>query len=189
MFKTEKCHFPFELHLSTPADTFSSSVVMTAHSTKKVQRKAFSPTEDYLLRRLVEIHGDSNWEQISHFLQGRSARACRERWKLSLSPGIVNGPWSREEDALLARRVQEIGPKWKLLSREFRGRSECNIKNRWARHLRDMLSKDPGIFGSPAAPPAPPPAAHQFDLETDAAELIAGFDLFPPPQDCFLADG
>lgn len=140
--------FSFELHLSTPIESLHTNVVMT--TTKKSQRKTFSPSEDYLLKRLVEIHGDKNWEQISKYLDGRNARACRERWRLNLSPGIVNGPWSHEEDMLLVKRVQEIGPKWKLLSKEFIGRSECNIKNRWARHLKDMINKDPKIFDEQA---------------------------------------
>ncbi|OHS97564.1 Myb-like DNA-binding domain containing protein [Tritrichomonas foetus] len=85
-------------------------------------------------------------------MDGRSARACRERWRLFLSPGLTNGPWSHAEDALLIKLFNEHGPKWKTLSTYFNGRSECNIKNRWTRHLKQMLSdstfSEPTTIGS-----------------------------------------
>ncbi|KAH0799647.1 Myb-like DNA-binding domain containing protein [Histomonas meleagridis] len=114
---------------------------MTSVSCKKNHRKAFSPSEDFLLTRLVNLHGDKNWELISMFMNGRNARSCRERWRSFLNPEIINGPWSHEEDQLLVKLVREIGPKWKRISQEFKGRSECNLKNRWMRHLRQMIEK------------------------------------------------
>ena len=109
---------------------------------KKNQRKAFSPAEDFRLTQLVQLHGQDKWETIAFFMEGRSARACRERWKLFLTPGLINGPWSHEEDKLLIQLYNEIGPKWKQISAYFNGRSECNIKNRWTRHLKQMIQDD-----------------------------------------------
>ncbi|KAH0794438.1 Myb-like DNA-binding domain containing protein [Histomonas meleagridis] len=74
-------------------------------------------------------------------MNGRNARSCRERWRSFLSPNLVNGPWSHEEDQLLEKLVKEYGQKWKRISQEFKGRSECNLKNRWMRHLRQMVQE------------------------------------------------
>lgn len=82
--------------------------------------------------------GTENWESIAKYLNGRSPRACRERWKLFLHPGITNGPWSHDEDNLLIQLFNSYGPKWKKISVFFKGRSECNIKNRWRCHLLPM---------------------------------------------------
>ena len=90
------------------------------------------------LGNLVNSLGTEHWEIIAQYLAGRSPRACRERWKLFLHPGITNGPWSHEEDNLLIQLVNNYGPKWKKISVFFKGRSECNIKNRWRCHLMQM---------------------------------------------------
>lgn len=111
---------------------------MTALVRKGTPRKSFTPAEDVLLSRLVMIHGSDNWEKVAYFMNGRNARQCRERWRTVLTPGLVNGPWSHAEDELLVRLYREHGPKWSLISKQFKGRSDSNVKNRWTRHLMLM---------------------------------------------------
>jgi hypothetical protein len=101
-------------------------------------RKAFIPAEDLLLSHLVAIHGCNKWDVIARFMNCRNARQCRERWRTVLTPGLVNGPWSRAEDLLLTQLYQEHGPRWSLIAKQFKGRSDCNVKNRWERHLKAM---------------------------------------------------
>jgi hypothetical protein len=112
---------------------------MTSTKPRGTPRKSFTPGEDYKLACLVMLHGSSQWEVIARFMSGRNARQCRERWKSVLTPGLVNGPWSHAEDELLVRLFREHGPKWSMISKYFSGRSDCNVKNRWTRHL--MLMK------------------------------------------------
>jgi hypothetical protein len=101
-------------------------------------RKSFTPQEDLLLSHLVHLHGSNKWERIAQCMESRNARQCRERWRTMLSPGLVNGPWSKDEDQLLVRLYREHGPRWSLIAKQFHGRSDCNVKNRWARHLLGM---------------------------------------------------
>lgn len=156
------------------------SDVMTSLLVKKNQRRAFSAAEDLKLIRLVQLKGQDNWDSIASYMEGRSARACRERWRFFLSPGLTNGPWSHEEDALLISLFNQLGPKWKQISTHFNGRSECNVKNRWTRHLKQMIQDEKN---SQAEKPSPTP-----DIEKEIsspAEQAEGDGLVYPLMSVF----
>ena len=94
-------------------------------------RQLFSPAEDQRLRILVDQLGTASWKEIAKRMPNRTARQCRERYKNYLSPSVVNGPWTPEEDALLIEKVHELGVKWAKIVQFFTSRSDVNIKNRW----------------------------------------------------------
>jgi hypothetical protein len=98
----------------------------------KVPRKMFTPQEDALIVMLVENFGQKNWQLIAKALINRTPRQVRERFRNYLSPGLTNGPWSRNEDELLKNLYFEYGPKWSKISTFFKSRSDVNIKNRWS---------------------------------------------------------
>ena len=105
---------------------------------KKV-RKLFSAEEDQLLTRIMYEQPFTTWIAVAAQIPGRSARQCRDRWANYLSPENKNGPWSVEEDKLLAKKFQEIGPQWTVIAKFFDGRSENNVKNRWYTHLKNRV--------------------------------------------------
>ena len=96
------------------------------------RRQLFSYEEDEQLKRLVEKFGDKDWKFIAKRMPGRSTRQCRERYKNYLSPEIKNGPWTKEEDDLLKEKYSEYGPRWSVISKFFKSRSDVNVKNRWS---------------------------------------------------------
>lgn len=98
---------------------------------QSTQRKKFSPEEDIQLTRLIAINGPKKWDHIALSMPGRTGRQCRDRFHNYLNPGLINGPWTREEDILLEQKVIEIGQHWNKIARFFNGRSANNIKNRW----------------------------------------------------------
>lgn len=98
---------------------------------KKLQRKLFSIEEDAKLRFLVSQYGSKDFKKIASYMPGRTPRQVRERYKNYLSPEVNNGPWSREEDALLCQKFMELGPKWSKIADFFPSRSDINVKNRW----------------------------------------------------------
>lgn len=98
---------------------------------KKLQRKLFSIEEDAKLRYLVSQYGSKDFKKIASFMPGRTPRQVRERYKNYLSPEVNNGPWSRDEDALLCQKFMELGPKWSKIADFFPSRSDINVKNRW----------------------------------------------------------
>lgn len=56
---------------------------------------------------------------------------CRERWISHLNPRLVKSRWSIEEDIQLLQMIEELGPKWSLISKKVWNRSEHMIKNRF----------------------------------------------------------
>ena len=95
------------------------------------KRSAFTPEEDDRLKELVEKHGENNWFHIASKMPKRDTRQCRERWFNYLSPRVINGVWTKEEEELLAEKVAIYGRKWKTMEPFFPGRTDINIKNRW----------------------------------------------------------
>jgi hypothetical protein len=105
---------------------------MSNESERKRHPKAkFSLEEDLLLNRLVFQFGPGDWNVISHFVSGRNARQCRERWLKYLCPVNRFEPFRPEEDALLRKLYQQFGAKWVKISRYFPRRTDINVKNRW----------------------------------------------------------
>jgi hypothetical protein len=129
-------------------------------------RKGFTPDEDLRLSHLVHVYGSSKWERIAQFMNGRNARQCRERWRTMLSPGLTNGPWSHAEDQLLVQLYRVFGPKWSNIAKRFTGRSDCNVKNRWSRHLMNMNLDQQLTDGSAAAADFREPDVEGDDLDS-----------------------
>ena len=110
--------------------------------TKRSKRQMFSVEEDKILAEQVKKHGERDWSIIATKLPGRTARQCRERFKNYLSPNVTHAPWKAEEDNLLRKLVQEIGPKWTKLAEYFPKRTDVLIKNRWSKlHRQDNKLK------------------------------------------------
>ena len=126
---------------------------------KKHTRKSFTPEEDSLLVQLVRMYGLNKWDVLASFMPDRNARQCRERWKSFLCPGIVNGPWTPEEDKRLIELYQKYGAKWAKITKFFVGRSDCNIKNRWQK-IKNTISKK------------------KADDLIESSEPLAAFDAF-----------
>lgn len=149
-------------------------------------KRKFSQSEDDIILEMVKEHGLGCWKEISEKLGTRTARQCRERWKHYLSPGIDASPWTSEEDLILARKVRELGPKWSLIRECLPGRTDVNIKNRYALILRRMMRKrvPSQPIGNPVVPVLPTPipressgnkARNSKDLpDTDLLDFLDG---------------
>ena len=111
-------------------------------SGKKI-RKLFSQQEDALLTQIMYQQPFETWIAVAEQLPGRTARQCRDRWVNYLSPSNKNGPWSHEEDQLLAEKYLEHGPQWTTIAKFFDGRSENNVKNRWYTYVKSRFNTGP----------------------------------------------
>jgi hypothetical protein len=98
-------------------------------------RHKFTSAEDSKLRDLVTQLGTKSWEEIAKYMAGRTARQCRDRYKNYLLDSLVTAPWTAEEDAIIAERYRQLGPKWVEIAKMLNGRSGNHVKNRWHRHL------------------------------------------------------
>lgn len=94
----------------------------------------WTPEEDAKLKELVEGLGTKDWHKIGKSFLRHSSRQCKERWdaikpkgKYFLKPAL----FTREEDVLMWRKVQELGKKWDLVVRFFPGRTEAQVQTRY----------------------------------------------------------
>lgn len=97
------------------------------------QREKFTKEEDKRLTDLVWHYGVGSWELITKFMPNRNTRQVRERYKHYLSCTMMKIPWTGEEDNLLYQKVLEFGYKWTKLTIFFPGRSDIQLKTRWAK--------------------------------------------------------
>ena len=75
-------------------------------------------------------------------MEGRTAIQCLHRWTKILKPGLVKGPWTREEDQKLVDWVKTEGPtKWAQASLVIEGRSGKQCRERWFNNLSPQVKK------------------------------------------------
>lgn len=102
--------------------------------------------EDALLIRLMSQFGNQekqweNWAKIAEHVPGRSAKQCRERWRLNLDPSINRGPWTMEEDEKLLKLHAEVGNAWAEIKKGLPGRTENAVKSRYKSIVRAFQKK------------------------------------------------
>ena len=136
------------MNFASPASNISQSVINNSGTEKKEKprkRAPFSPFEDRQLKELVKMYGIEQpyvWDLISLHMKGRSARQCRERYKLYLDEGIKRKEkWTEEEDEILLSKYKLLGPRWKSMEIFFTGRTSYCIKNRYSSLKRKELKK------------------------------------------------
>jgi hypothetical protein len=98
--------------------------------------------EDAVLRQAVSANSGRNWKKIATHLSGRSDVQCLHRWQKVLKPGLVKGPWTPQEDALVVELVQKYGhKKWSSIARQLHGRLGKQCRERWYNHLDPDIKK------------------------------------------------
>jgi len=113
---------------------------LTEHSTShsadsgdedgKVTKGTWCKEEDDRLLEAVKMHGTDNWKAVAGLVTGRSAKQCRDRYKLKLDPTINHGPWTKSEDDRLLQLASEYGRAWTKIARNMPGRTENAVKSR-----------------------------------------------------------
>lgn len=125
---------PVQMHqalLQLNVAQYQQQAMILPNKEKKIRRQKFTAEEDEILKNLVDQFGKSDWGTIAQHFQNRTARQCRDRWKHYLSPDVMTGNWTEEEDQLLLRQVQEMGPRWSNIAVLFPHRTDIGVKNRY----------------------------------------------------------
>ena len=99
--------------------------------------------EDEILTAAVKRHGNKKWSVISKYFLNRVNRQCRERWIHVISPSIVKGGWTREEEKLIEKYVGAVGTKFSIIEKFLPGRTSNQIKNRYHQVINKPYNKNP----------------------------------------------
>lgn len=120
---------------------FPIQLVMTSPG-KALALKSWDRAEDETLLSLVrEAEPVVNWKTIAQTLPGRDEYQCRRHWSEVLDPSIKKGPWSREEERLLAQAHEEIGDSWTEISKRIVGRTDKQCQTHWIKILSAASTK------------------------------------------------
>ena len=75
-------------------------------------------------------------------MDGRNPRQCKDRWSNYLNPNLNVGDWTQEEDDLILKKREELGPKWKIIATFFNNRTDSMIKTRYNALIRAKIKKN-----------------------------------------------
>lgn len=98
-------------------------------------RQPWTKEEDKLLADLTQKFG-CNWSLISSIIEGRTGKQVRERYINKLDPKIDRSKFKESEDQQILKLYGELGPKWREISKNFQGRPENMIKNRFYSYIK-----------------------------------------------------
>ena len=131
--------------LNSTKNTQTKLISNKKHQKQKrlpIKKGQWSSEEDKLLLEWVKKNGTKDWEACGRFVQGRKGKQCREHWNNCLSPGLVKGEWTQEEDFLIMFFYEKCNGSWKKIIPLFNGRIENDIKNRFYSQLRKHATKN-----------------------------------------------
>ena len=101
--------------------------------------------EDMALKKGVEQLGAKNWKQISvkYLNDNRTDVQCLHRWQKVLKPGLVKGPWTKDEDETIVKCIEAGVTKWSEIAAKIPGRIGKQCRERWFNHLDPQIRKEP----------------------------------------------
>lgn len=137
---------PFSPFIIIPSNMIIQQSIANQNKIQKhlpcpLKKSLFTYEEDKLLLKLVSTYGDKDWQTISMLMKknnyDRNVRQCKDRYFHYLDPKIsTNSEWTKEQDELLLKKVEELGNKWKSMEKLFPGRTEIALRNRYKLLLR-----------------------------------------------------
>ena len=93
-----------------------------------IRKGKWTPVEDELLKKSVQLHGRKSWSKIAKLVGTRDGKQCRDRYCNHLDPQVVKGPWSAAEDLKLLEVHAKLGNKWAEIAKFFPGRTDNAVR-------------------------------------------------------------
>ncbi|KAG0235751.1 Myblike DNAbinding domain-containing protein [Actinomortierella wolfii] len=110
----------------------------------KAVPRPWTEEEDMILTEAVNTFGENSWNQVSEYLDGRSAPQCLQRWVKGVNPVIRRGRWTSDEDAALKKAVELIEVdgkiKWTKVQDFVLGRTDVQCRERYMNVLAPNIS-------------------------------------------------
>ncbi|CAH1453214.1 unnamed protein product [Lactuca virosa] len=129
--------------LSKPLQKMRSLNGRTSGPTRRSTKGQWSAEEDEILCKAVQQFNGKNWKKIAECFKDRTDVQCLHRWQKVLNPELVKGPWSKEEDEVIVRLVEQYGAKkWSTIAQHLPGRIGKQCRERWHNHLNPNINKE-----------------------------------------------
>lgn len=105
-------------------------------------KATWTKEEDELLTQIATHSETIAWSSIVKFFPNKTAPQLAGRWEKVLNPSLVKGSWTREEDEIIIKFVNENGIKdWAKLALLLKGRTGKQCRERFKNHLDPNVSK------------------------------------------------
>ncbi|XP_024987197.1 transcription factor MYB3R-1 isoform X1 [Cynara cardunculus var. scolymus] len=115
----------------------------TSGPTRRSTKGQWTAEEDETLCKAVQQFNGKNWKKIAECFKDRTDVQCLHRWQKVLNPELVKGPWSKEEDEVIVRLVEQYGAKkWSTIAQHLPGRIGKQCRERWHNHLNPNINKE-----------------------------------------------
>ena len=108
-----------------------------------MRQKWTSEQDELLIQSLKGSKTPYQWGQIADKLKSfgitKTAKQIRSRWFNNLSPELDKRKWTYDESIRLLEVYQTIGPQWRKIAVEFKGKTDNSIKNHFFSLIRKTL--------------------------------------------------
>jgi len=108
--------------------------------TKIKKHKNWTSEEDKLLLQVAINFEQKSWTQVAGYFKDKNPAQCRARYK-RIRPGIVKGPWRKEEDNQILELVKQYGRNWAMISKMMPSRNGKQIRDRFLNYLDPQINK------------------------------------------------
>ena len=96
--------------------------------------------EDKILKEIAKEFNYKNWNSIAEFIPGKNSIQCSSRYR-RIRPGLIKGPWKKEEDSRLLSLYEKYGKNWAAISKEMPHRTGKQIRDRFLNSLDTRYNK------------------------------------------------
>jgi hypothetical protein len=96
--------------------------------------------EDKILKEIAKEFNYKNWNSIAEFIPGKNSIQCSLRYR-RIRPGLIKGPWTKEEDDKLLSLYEKYGKNWAAISKEMLHRTGKQIRDRFLNSLDTRYHK------------------------------------------------
>jgi len=114
---------------------FSEPKDYKKNKSKEIKKINFwTEEEDKILKEKAKEFNFKNWKSTANFIPGKNSIQCSARFR-RIQPGLIKGPWGKEEDTKLISLYEKYGRNWAAISKEMPQRTGKQIRDRFLNSL------------------------------------------------------
>ena len=101
-----------------------------------------SQDDNLLVSTVVKLQFKKiDWKKISELFEKKTKHQCYKRF-LTINPDLKKGRWTKEEDLMFFKLMEEYGNNWNSISKIMKNRSTRQVRNRYNENLNPVLVRN-----------------------------------------------